>query len=178
MPPAFRLVPEGFEGGRVRVRAVIGDLMETMFGDAPEALLAAFDKVATTKVELNRLQWVLAAAHVLWHPTLRSASPQRTGVEKLLVQDLSALAVAVPSASLVSDEERREELARRVLAAAGLRLPGESATQAADRLKQVDSVERRRVLAAAAERERRSREVREMMARKAAEEAAAKVSRE
>jgi hypothetical protein len=94
------------------------------------------------------------------------------------VQDLAALAVTVPVAALAGDEERREELARRVLAATEVRLPGETAAQAADRLKQVDSVERRRVLAAAAERERRAREVREMMARKASEEAAAKVSRE
>jgi hypothetical protein len=60
----------------------------------------------------------------------------------------------------------------------GASLPGESASEAADRLQQVDSVQRRRVLQAAAERERRAREVREAMARKAAEEAAAKVTRE
>ena len=39
-------------------------------------------------------------------------------------------------------------------------------------------MERHRVLAEAAQRERRAREVREAMARKAAEEAAAKVTRE
>ena len=76
------------------------------------------------------------------------------------------------------DEERREELIRRATTALGLSLAGESPNEAADRLKQVDSVERRRVLVAAAARERRARQVREAMAKKAAEEAAAKVSRE
>ena len=70
------------------------------------------------------------------------------------------------------------ELVRRAFAALGLRLPGESAGEAEDRLAQVDSVERQRLLRAAAEKEKRAREVREMMARRAAEEAAAKVSRE
>jgi hypothetical protein len=64
------------------------------------------------------------------------------------------------------------------LRALAVTLPDESLNEAEDRFRQVDSVERRRVLVAAAERERRAREVREAMAKQAAKEAAAKVSRE
>ena len=84
----------------------------------------------------------------------------------------------VPVDALFREEERREELVRRILQATGHTFPGESSAEAEDRLRQLDSVERHRVLEAAAERERRARQVREEMARKAAAEAAAKVSRE
>jgi len=79
---------------------------------------------------------------------------------------------------LLAEEERREELVRRALRACAVALPGESDAEREDRLKQVDSLERHRVLAEAAERDKRARAVRDAMAKKAAEEAAAKVSRE
>jgi hypothetical protein len=132
----------------------------------------------TGKRELNRLQWILAACRVLWHPWLRGSAGPKNAIERLLVQELPGLAAVVPADSLFREEERREELVRRVLRAASQILPGESATETEDRLRQLDSVERHRVLAAAAEREQRARQVREEMARKAAAEAAAKVSRE
>lgn len=178
-PPVLNAAPEGFPDGRVRVRAVIADLHEELF-DAPadEPLLSACDAGEPTRAERSRLGWILAASHVLWHPVIRGAAPKRDRVVKLLVQELPALAALVPPEHLDREEERREELVRRVLRAAQLSLPGESATDGEDRLRQVDTVERHRVVAAAAERERRAREVREAMAKKAAEEAAAKVSRE
>jgi hypothetical protein len=179
MPPAFRAVPEGFESGTVRVRAVVTDLFETMFGVLPDpSFLSAFAPADTGKRELNRLGWILAACHLLWHPGLRRGSGQTAGIERLLVQELAGLATVVRVDSLFGEEERREELVRRVLRATGLRLSGESDSQAEDRMRQLDSVERQRVLAEAAIREQRSRAVREEMARKAAAEAAAKVSRE
>jgi hypothetical protein len=179
MPSAFRADPEGFGEGKVRVRAVVADLFETLFVDPiPTATLAAFDAQDTGNGEKNRLRWILAAAHLLWHPSFRGHPPARASVEKLFVQDLATVASIVKVESLDQEEERREELIRRTLRALDLALPGETPNEANDRLKQVDSVERRRVLLAAADRERRSREVREAMAKKAAQEAAAKVSRE
>lgn len=65
-----------------------------------------------------------------------------------------------------------------MFAALELRFLGEAAQEADDRLAQLDSLEQQRLLKSAAEKEKRAREVREMMARRAAEEAAAKVSRE
>jgi hypothetical protein len=179
MPEAFRGEPLGLPGGKVAVPAVVADLYETLFGQrADEAFLAAFRPAAADKVERNRLRWVLAACHLLWHPALRAAVLPAAGFGKLLVQDLAALAAVAPVDGLLRDEERREELTRRTLQALGLLLPGEGSKEAEDRLTQIDSVERRRLVREAAEKEKRAREVREQMARRAAEEAAAKVSRE
>jgi hypothetical protein len=179
MPAMFYAAPEGFPGGRAPVHAVVADLWDTLYGQPPpDALTLAFRPENTSKGELNRLLWVLAACHLLWHPALRSRQLPAEGLRKFLVQDLAAIAAVTPAERLIDDEERREELIRRAFAALVLRLPGESAKDAEDRLAQVDSVERQRLLQAAAEKEKRAREVREMMARRAAEEAAAKVSRE
>jgi hypothetical protein len=159
MPEAFRAEPLGFPAGKVAVPAVVADLHETLFDRRPDE---AF----------------LAACHLLWHPALRVSTPPAAGFSKLLVQDLAALAAVAPADGLLGDEERREELIRRTLQALGLLLPGEGPKEAEDRLTQVDSVERRRLVREAAEKEKRAREVREQMVRRAAEEAAAKVSRE
>jgi hypothetical protein len=178
-PQIFGAAPEGFGDGRVRVRAVVNDLHEALFGaPAVEALLAACVAAEPSRAERSRVGWILAACQVLWHPALRGAQLPRERIARLIVQELPALAALVPPETLDREEERREELARRVLRAAQLTLPGESAAEGEDRLRQVDSVERHRVVAGAVARERRAREVREAMAKKAAEEAAAKVSRE
>lgn len=177
-PEPFRAEPLGFGDGVVPVRAVVADLFETWFGRRPdEETLKNFDPVNAGKVERNRLRWVLAACHLLWHPGLRGRGSE-AGFVQLLTKDLAGLAAVAPVEGLVTEEERREELIRRALRALGLLLPGESAKEAEDRLAQVDSIERRKLLREAAEKEKRAREVREMMAKKAAEEAAAKVSRE
>ncbi len=178
-PAPFRAEPEGFANARVIVRAVVSDLFETRFGAAPDkSFLLAFVAEKRIPVERNRLGWVLAVCHVLAHPSLDGRRVSHDGVVKFLLQEIPGLAPVAPISGFDADEERREELVRRTLRAAGLRLTGESANDAEDRLKQVDSVERHRVLEAAAEREKRAREVRDAMAKKAAEEAAAKVSRE
>lgn len=176
MPAAFRREA----GKQVPVRAVVADLLETYSGKRPDPeLLQAFqDSDQLGKVERNRLSWVLVACHMLWHPALRTRPVPLAQLQKLLVQDLAGLAAVAPVERLLDEEERREELIRRTFNALGLLLPGESAKEAEDRLAQVDSIERRRLLREAAEKDKRAREVREMMARRAAEEAAAKVSRE
>jgi hypothetical protein len=179
MPAEFRAEPQGFPEGQTPVAPVVADLWETLCGTMPEpALLQAFFPNKRSKVERNRLRWVLAACHLLWHPSLRSQSPRADALRRFLVQDQAELAAVTPVDQLFEEEERREELVRRVLAALGLLLPGETSQEAEDRLTQVNSIERQRLLREAAEKEKRAREVREQMARRAAEEAAAKVSRE
>lgn len=179
MPSAFRGAPAGLTSGRTPVYAVVADIYDTLYDTPPaDELLQAFRPANTGQGERNRLLWVLAACHLLWHSALRGRPLPADGLRKFLVQDLAGLAAVTPAEKLIDDEERREELIRRALAALGLHLPGESDKEAQDRLAQVDSVERQGLLRAAAEKEKRAREVREMMARRAAEEAAAKVSRE
>jgi hypothetical protein len=177
LPDAFRQEPAGFPGGRVPLPAVVNDLAETLTGQPADAALLKVTRPANLgKVERNRLRWILAACHLLWHPAFRDRALLAESLRRLLGEELTALSEVVLFDDLLADEERREELIRRALRALGLRLPGEAEREAEDRLTQVDSVERRRLLREAAERERRAREVREAMARKAAEEAAARYS--
>jgi len=179
MPAAFRGEPEGFGQGKTRVRAVVADLFATFFGQVPDsATLDAFTPADSSDAEHNRLRWVLAAAHLLWHQSFREQPPSQPGAQRLLIQEMAVLAAVVSVDKLDTEQERREELIRRTLRIFARTVAGETPNESADRFKQVDSVERRRVLTAAAERERRTRKVREAMAKKAAQEAAAKVSRE
>lgn len=187
MPAAFQEQPAGFSDGKLSVRAVVADLHETLFRQRPDdEFLRAFVSATNSRVERNRLRWVLAACHVFWHPFIRISEPPPRSVRKLFIQDLPELASIVPMENLISEQDRREELARRVLAAAELHFPNESPVEFKDRLAQVDSIEIQRVIVEAAGKEKRARadrarrekEVREEMARKAAAEAAAKASRE
>lgn len=89
-------------------------------------------------------------------------------------QELAQLAAVVQPASAVHDADRREELVRTCLRGLGLRPEGETAAQTQDRLAMLDSAERQRVLRATAAAERRAREIREAMARAAAQDAASR----
>lgn len=173
MPAAFTETPEGFPHGKTSVVAVVADLLDTLEGQTPSAeVLAGFRPRDASRGERNRLLWVLAFCRVLWHPALRTGPYPEGVVRNLLHREPELLAALVPADRLRSDEERREELVRRTLRALNRRLPGESATEAEDRFAQVDSIERQRLIREAADKERRAREVREQMAREAAQAAA------
>lgn len=117
--------------------------------------------------------WLLRDPWFLARPELAEAT------RKLLCcPALTRLAKLVRPEALVNDADRREELVRLCLQELGLLPEGESAAQAADRLTTLDSVERERVIRQTRKAEARAREVREAMARKRAEEAAARYSRE
>lgn len=183
MPEGFRNEPFGFPQGRTRVRAVMHDLFEALTATRPEEdFLRAFAAAKPSKEERNRLRWVLAACHLLWHPTLRNHAQLKDAkaferLSRLFLQDLAMLASVADADRLFADEERREELIRRALEALGLRLPGESEAEARDRLSQVDSVERKRLMADIAKRQEKLKREDELR-RKAAEEAASKAPRE
>jgi len=175
MPPIFHNAPPG----RVSVRAVIADLFETLFGTTPgRAALKAIAPTARNKATHHHQRWMLAAAHLMWHPAFRLATLPRPALTHFLAKDLHDLAAVVPIEQLGEQQERREELIRKLLSALGWRLPGESEVVAADRLAQVDSVMRQHLLAEALQRERRARQVRNELNRKALRAAAAKVTRE
>jgi len=78
----------------------------------------------------------------------------------------------------VQDPDRREELARVLLAHLGYRPAGETEAQASDRLSRISGTERQRLLAASRAAEERARAIREALAKKAAEESADKWTRE
>jgi hypothetical protein len=166
-------MPAPFSDGKVPVAAVVADLLDTLEGAPPDAdFLASFQAKDASRPERNRLLWVLAVCHLLWHPALRSLRHPDGSVRRLLTRELTPLVGLIPAERLRVDEERREELVRRALRTLGRRLPGESEAEAEDRLAQVDSVERQRLIREAADKERRAREIREQMAREAAEAAA------
>lgn len=97
---------------------------------------------------------------------------------RLLYEEANALAEKTSAKSWIDDDERREELSRMALRAAGLRPAGESHNVAEDRFLAVSSRERARLAAATRAAEERARQIREALARKAAEESADKWSRE
>ena len=154
--------------------AVVSDVHETVCGTLPDERL--LEAVRQTD-DAERNAWIMAACHVCWHPALRQASDASAGLTRLLLQELPALAALVRIARLDSEEDRREELARRCLRALGRRPAGESEDEAAERLRQIDSVERQHLVRLAAERQERQRRDAELR-RLAAAEAASKMGRE
>ncbi len=126
----------------------------------------------------NAKRVALVACWLLHDPWFISRKTFSVPARVFLVQDVPALAAIVQAPKVVSDPDRREELARLCLKALGLRPQGEDDAQADDRLKSISTVERQRVIAKAREAEERARKVRHEMAEKAAREAAAKISRE
>jgi len=133
----------------------------------------------------TRLMLMLQAAAFLaadpWFAEYARAHPDSNIAAKtrvFLTDGLTELSRYVKPGYLVNDPEGREELARRYLAALDLVPEGETAAQAADRLTALDSVERARLIGATRESQKRARELREAMARREAEEAASKMTRE
>lgn len=173
--------PVGAPDGQVVVAAVVSDVVVLHGGAGLDTVTAAPFRLppapAVTAAAANWLRVVLIASWVLADPVLVAAGrPQQ--VLDLLTGGLQDLAEVVPSATLVADPDRREELARRCVRALGLVPAGETEAQASDRLATLDSAERARVLAATREAEQRAEEVRQAMHAAAAAEAAAKASRE
>lgn len=179
IPSAFLATPAMDQESGIPVDVVVCDLFETLFADKPgSALLAACRPSQAQPEGVRHARWILVASHLLFAPELPRQELTRDAIERFFTDELRELAALDDVSVLHQDEERREELVRRALRAGGLRLPGESEAEADDRLRQVDRVARAKLLAEAEERERRAREVREAMRRRAAEEAAAKMCRE
>jgi len=173
-PPDFLAPPRLGDGGGVHVAAVVADLLCDLGGPP----LAAAAAAGFERGEPNRLRIVLVACWLLHDEWFLRRGGIGGAVADLLGRGLDELTAVVAAERFVTDPDRREELARRVLAALGLRPAGEGEEQARDRLTSLDSVELRRVIAASQEAERRAREVREAMRKKAAAEAAASYGRE
>lgn len=160
----------------VQVPAVVGDLCRMLGQPQPDAVLAGL--AGSAKSERNRLAVTLLVSWVLAEPGLRPAAESCSALAELLVEGAAELARHTPSARFVADPDRREELVRFVLARLGLRPARESVAQAQDRLTSLSAAERARVLSAARVAEERARQIREQLARKAAQESADKWTRE
>ena len=175
-PPEFTDEPRIAGSGRVAVAAVVNDLLHLHGARAPHAALAPFEG-GSVRAHRNRRALVLVIAWLLADGGLRALDPGQPALLDALAGVAQELA-AVPAHRYVDDAERREELARTVLARLGCHPYGETPEQAADRLAAVSAAERRRLLDASRAAERRAREIREALVRKAAEESADKWTRE
>lgn len=175
-PLEFTDEPRIAGSGRVAVAAVVNDLLHLHGARAPHAALAPFEGVSA-HADRNRLALVLIIAWLLADDALRALDPGQSALLDALAGVAQELA-AVPAHRYVDDADRREELARTVLARLGCHPYGETPEHAADRLAAVSAAERRRLLDASRAAERRAREIREALVRKAAEESADKWTRE
>ena len=126
----------------------------------------------------NRLALVRVVIWLLADEGFRQTPLTPEAVLQLLDASIDELAKEAKAAKYVNDPDRREELARLTLARLGRRPQGETEAQATDRLSAISSSERRRLVAASRETERRARAIREALVRKQAEESADKWSRE
>ncbi len=174
-PPEFLAAPRVGGIGAVHVDALISDLTRDLGSAIGAKQAARFRGVGPDRAWL---EVVLVASWLLHDSWFRERRRFAAQAYVFLAEGLAALARLVPAGRLVSDPERREELARLALRALGLRPAGETAAQAEDRLTTLSSVERQRVVREARAVEERARQIREAMARKAAEEAAARYSPE
>ena len=154
--------------------AVVSDLLLDLGG---RGLTAEDDTFEGGPDEENWLRTILVACWLL-HDEWFIARELGSDIHTLLVRELTELSRDVQAPLLVADADRREELVRTCLRALDMRPAGETVAQAEDRLTTISTAERLRVIKASQAAEERARQVREAMARKAAEEAAAHYARE
>ncbi len=177
-PVDFLAEPATAGGQGIHVDAVIADL-ERGLGRVPvPASLAPF-AATQAKEEKNRLSMALLLVWLLhdewFHEEGRAAPWELTSTLDELAGDFASVARA---RAYLDDPDRREEMARALLARFDLRPAGETPAQARDRLSGISAVERKRFLAASRAAEERAQAIREALARKAAAEAADKYTRE
>jgi len=175
-PREFLDEPRIGDTGRIVVSAVVFDLLWDLGSIGAPHVHLPF--AGADPSDRNGMRCTLVACWLLHDPWFRARGTLGAHAHGFLIEDIPLMASAVDAERFVTDPERREELARTCLARLGLRPRGETEEQATDRRTSLDSLERRRILDATRAAEQRAREVREALARKAVEEAAAKATRE
>jgi hypothetical protein len=163
--------------GTVHVAALVNDVLRMFGGRAAEASLARFVS-RDAGADRNRLALAMIVAWLVAHEWFRGAGIAPDALLRVLDEDVRELAAATPAHKFVGDPDRREELVRLVLARLDFRPENETVAQATDRLSGLSGTERRRLIEASRAAEKRAREIREALAKKAAEESADKWTRE
>ena len=176
-PPDFLDEPRIGARGRVAVAALVHDLLAMHGARAADGALRRFVS-GDAHADRNRLALAMVACWLLADDALVARAVPADGLLEVLDALCGELSAAAAAHDYVRDGDRREELVRSVLARLGLRPDGETAAQAQDRLSALSGVERARLLEASRAAERRAREIREALVRKAAEESADKWTRE
>jgi hypothetical protein len=176
-PPDFLDEPRIGSKGRVAVAALVNDLLHRYGKRLQAGELSRFE-AATVGPERNRLALVMIAVWLLADRWFLGAQPSSQAIARVLDETIAELAATTAAHKFVSDPDRREELARVILARLDYIPEGETLAQATDRLSSLSTTERRRLLEASRAAQQRAREIREALAKKSAEESADKWTRE
>ncbi len=176
-PAEFMAEPRIAGAGTLAVAALVHDLLGGFGAGLGDADLQRFTS-GDRRADRNRLMLTALAVWLLGDAWFAAERPDRDALLGLLDGTVAALAATAPSTAFTHDPDRREELARTALMALAAAPQGETPAQAADRLSAVSAAERARLIAASRQAEERARTVREALARKAAQEAADKWTRE
>lgn len=177
IPAELLAEPRIGDTGAVHVAALVNDVLALHGARATLASLAPFIPGATGS-HRHRLALVMITAWLLADEWFIGAAIAQADLLRVLDRTVDELSQWASAHKYVEDPERREELARMVLARLGFRPAGESEHEATDRLAAVSGFERRRLLEASRTAEQRAADIRAALARKAAEESADKWSRE
>ncbi|GMU44296.1 MAG: hypothetical protein IT479_05035 [Xanthomonadales bacterium] len=175
-PTPFLAEPRIAGHGSVHVPALVGDVLAAHGISADLKLIERFAGRDRAKERNPRTLTQILCWLLMDESLLGRIGPGE--LLRLLYDEANALAEKTAAKAWIDDDERREELARMALRGAGLRPAGESENVAEDRFLAVSSRERARLAAATRAAEERARQIREALAKKAAEESADKWSRE
>jgi hypothetical protein len=176
-PEEFLAEPRIGGTGQIHTAAVVDDVLRMLGHSVKSRELETF--IGTNpRVDRNRLAVTLVLSWLLADEWFVRAQLRIADLTNLLGRAAMEIAEQVPAAKLVTDPDRREELARFALARLGLRPAGETIAQAQDRLMTLSSAERQRVLRASRAAEERARKIREALVKQAAQESADKFTRE
>ncbi|MCB1051704.1 MAG: hypothetical protein H6510_16470 [Acidobacteria bacterium] len=176
----LREIPLNPKLGDFNILALINDLFLHIDGTplkAHETGIFIFKKQAVAAYR-NHMRLAAFTAWLLFEPLGHQPGLFRQHLIEWLSKGLAELGHWVTPEQVRLESDRREEFVRLCLRALGLRPAGESIHQAEDRLSTLDSAERARTVEKARLAEQRAREIREAMARKRAQEAAATYGRE
>jgi hypothetical protein len=165
--------------GQVHVGALVNDICMRLWQGRPcdQSVLARFI-CYDRRADRNRLALVMIGAWLLADDWFVVAQINQRAVETFLIDAIAELALMTPAHQFVLDSDRREELARTVLARLDVVPFGETIAQASDRLTAISGTERQRLLNASRAAEERARQIREALASQAARESADKYTRE
>lgn len=176
-PADFLDEPRIGKKGRLEVVALVNDCLRNK-GYNPDAAWLKHFISNNPRADRNRLQIVAMTTWVLADEWFSDNPLHELSLISMLQNDLALLAESIQRDQCLHDSERCEEFARFLLNCLSLRPEGETELQAIDRLSALSSTERQRLLKNSVEAERRAREIREALAKKAAQESADKHTRE
>jgi len=184
IPSVFFISPmDSIYGGsnrmEINIPAIISDLIFDMGGDIPSPQSLSFFLKHPKNTNLNFLRITAICCYIFTYDwfILNGISTSKV---LLFLRDnkLIDLAEIVDYNEFIQDMERREEIVRFCLDGIDLFPKGENKIIAKDRLTTLDSIERKRIIEKSRKAQERSRQLREAMARKRAQEAASKMTRE